>query len=117
MKNIRICCREENVGVERFFRGSRRKVFLFFFFVTKRLKYDVEGGERGYIFHLSLDIKGRKDFFFFLRGTFEVVEKKISRYFITSYYTFSFSTKYQNVMKRRIKAYRVETYVYHLRET
>lgn len=46
--------------MERFF---RRKVFLFF--VTKRLKYDVEGGERGYIFHLSLDIKGRKDFFFF----------------------------------------------------
>lgn len=83
----------------------------FSFFVTKRLKYDVEGGERGYIFHLSLDIKGRKDFFFFLRETFEVIEKKISRYFITSYYTFSFSTKYQNVMKRRIKAYRVETYV------
>lgn len=42
----------------------------FSFFVTKRLKYDVEGGERGYIFHLSLDIKGRKDFFFFFKRNF-----------------------------------------------
>lgn len=46
------------------------RFFFFFFFVTKRLKYDVEGGERGYIFHLSLDIKGRKDFFFFFKRNF-----------------------------------------------
>lgn len=84
----------------------------FFFFCYKTI--EIRCGRRREGLYIPLIVRHKREegfLFFFLRGTFEVVEKKISRYFITSYYTFSFSTKYQNVMKRRIKAYRVETYV------
>lgn len=109
MENIRICCWEENGTI------FQKEGFSFFCYET----IEIRCGRRREELYIPLIVRYKREegflFFFFLRGTFEVVEKKLLRYFITLlYYTFSFSTKYQNVMKRRIKAYRR---MYHLRET